>query len=111
MERRGCEPSENEWLPVLEVLSHLSNILIAFNSSINILIYVFKVKFYWYLKGEFAKNERGFRLTSNRIRYPSLLILLLSVASMRRKLSKSLTPKSVESIQISVVAFSRLDRK
>ena len=52
------------------------------------------------LKGVFAKNERGYRLTSNEILHRSLLILLLSVASIRRKSLKRLTPKSVASIQI-----------
>ena len=33
-------------------------------------------------------NERGYRLISNLIRYRSQLILLLSVASIRRKLLK-----------------------
>ena len=40
----------------------------------------------------FAKNERGNRLTYYRIWYRSLLILLLSVASIRRKCLKTSTP-------------------
>jgi len=39
-----------------------------------------------HLKGVFAKNERGYRLTAINKRFWSLLILLLSVASIRRKL-------------------------
>ena len=38
------------------------------------------------LKGVFAKNERGYRLTEKYGRWCPLLILLLSVASTRRKL-------------------------
>ena len=38
------------------------------------------------LKGVFAKNERGYRLTAKNKRFWSIPILLLSVASIRRKL-------------------------
>ena len=41
------------------------------------------------LKGVFAKNVRGYRLSAIKKRFWSLLILLLSVASIRRKLSKT----------------------
>ena len=41
------------------------------------------------LKGVFVKNERGYRLTAKTKRLWSLLILLLSVASIRRKLLKT----------------------
>ena len=41
------------------------------------------------LKGVFAKNERGCRLNAIKKRFWSLLILLLSVASIRRKLSNT----------------------
>ena len=44
---------------------------------------------YLYLKGVFAKNEKGFGLTAKNKRFWSLLILLLSVASIRRKLLKT----------------------
>ena len=37
----------------------------------------------------FAKNKRGYRLTAKNNRFRSLLILLLSVASIRRKLLKT----------------------
>ena len=37
----------------------------------------------------FAKNERGYRLNAIKKRFWSLLILLLSVASVRRKLIKT----------------------
>ena len=43
----------------------------------------------FYVFGVFAKNERGYRLTAKNNRFWSLLILLLSVASIRRKLLKS----------------------
>ena len=41
------------------------------------------------LKGVFAKNERGYRLNAIKKRILSLLILLLSVAFIRRKLLKT----------------------
>ena len=41
-----------------------------------------------FLKGVFAKNERGYRLNAIKKRFWSLLILFLSVASIRRKLIK-----------------------
>ena len=40
-------------------------------------------------KGVFAKNKRGYRLNAIKKRFRSLLILLLSVASIRRKLLKT----------------------
>ena len=42
-----------------------------------------------FLKGVFAKNERGYRLNAIKKALLSLLILLLSVASIRRKLLKT----------------------
>ena len=41
------------------------------------------------LKGVFAKNERGYRLMAKNYSFWSLLILLLSVASVRIKLLKT----------------------
>ena len=41
-----------------------------------------------------AKNEREYRFTSNWIRYWSLIILLLSVVSLRRTLLKTTHPKN-----------------
>ena len=41
------------------------------------------------LKGVFAKNETGYRLNAIKKRFWSLLILLLAVASIRRKLLKT----------------------
>ena len=41
------------------------------------------------LKVVFAKNERGYRFTAINNRFWSLLILLLSVASIRRKFLKT----------------------
>jgi len=49
-----------------------------------------KFSLYWEgLKGVFAKNERGYRLNAIKKRFGSLLILLLSFASIRRKLLKT----------------------
>ena len=42
--------------------------------------------FIWGSKGVFTKNERGYMLTSKNIQWWMLLILLLSVASIWRKL-------------------------
>ena len=42
------------------------------------------------LKGVFAKNEKGYRRNAKKKRFRSLLILLLSVASIRRKLLKTI---------------------
>ena len=47
------------------------------------------------LKGVFAKNERGYRLTVKNKRFWSLLILLRSVAYIRRKLLKMTEELSV----------------
>ena len=41
------------------------------------------------LKGVFAKNKRGYRLNAIKKRFWSPIILLLSVASIRRKLIKT----------------------
>ena len=43
-----------------------------------------------FLKGVFAKNERGYRRNAKNKRFRSLLILLLSVAFIRRKLLKTI---------------------
>ena len=55
-------------------------------------MYPFKIKinirFYessLFLKGVFAKNEKWYRLTAKNNRFCMLLILFLSVSSMRRK--------------------------
>ena len=50
---------------------------------------VWKRIFMIFLKGVFAKNERGCRLNAIKKRFWSPLILLLSVASVRRKLLKT----------------------
>ena len=47
------------------------------------------VDLYYALKGVFTKNERGYRLNAIKKRFWSLLILLLSVASIRRTLLKT----------------------
>jgi hypothetical protein len=36
-------PCEMSWTPVMEMFTNISHILIALNSSMNILIYAFKV--------------------------------------------------------------------
>ena len=64
-----------------------------------------------YLKGVFAKNYRGYRLTAKKYRWWSLLILLLSFASIRRKLLKRIILKKVTSTQIQKVAKFNLDCK
>ena len=46
-------------------------------------------------KGVFAKNERGYRRNAKNKRFRSLLILLLSVASVRRKLLRKFTENCV----------------
>ena len=48
-----------------------------------------------FLKGVFAKNERGYRRNAKNKRFRSLLILLLSVASIRRKLLRKFTENCV----------------
>ena len=63
------------------------------------------------LKGVFTKYERGYIFTAKNKRFWSLLILLLSVASIKRKLIKRLILKNVASIQIQKVAIFNSDRK
>ena len=43
----------------------------------------------WFIKGVFAKNNRGYRLTAKNKLFWSLLILLPSVASIKRNLLKT----------------------
>ena len=57
------------------------------------------------LKGVFAKKERGYRLNAIKRRFWSLLILLLSVSSIRRKQ----IPNNLASIQIEKIATYNLD--
>ena len=52
--------------------------------------------FHVIVKGVFTKNERGYRLTAKNYRWWSLLILLLSVASIRRNWKKRLFPSDAE---------------
>ena len=65
----------------------------------------------FYVFGVFAKNERGYRLTEKNNRFWSLLILLLSVASIRRKLLKSTYTEERMALQIQKVATFNSDRK
>ena len=63
-------------------------------------------------KRVFAKNETPFyRLTAKNKRFWSLLILLRSVVSIRRKLLKRHITKNAAYIQIQKVAISDSDRK
>ena len=55
-----------------------------------------------------AANEKGYRFTTENKR---LLILLLSVASIKRKLLKMTCTENVASIQIQKVATFNSDRK
>ena len=55
-----------------------------------------------------APNEKGYRFTTENKR---LLILLLSVASIKRKLLKMTYTENVASIQIQKVATFNSDRK
>ena len=71
---------------ILFYLSFLLTLKFSFISSL--LIFLLEV-FILMLKGVFAKNERGYRLTAKNKRFWSLLILLLSVASISRKLLKT----------------------
>ena len=57
--------------------------------NIIIFVYVCFMRPPFFLKGVFAKNERGYRLNAIKKRLLSLLILLLSVASIKRKLLKT----------------------
>ena len=59
----------------------------------------------------FAKNERGYRLTAKNYRWWLQLILLLSVASKRRKLVKTTHTKERSVITKSEICNFRLDRK
>ena len=58
------------------------------------------LEFFFLFKGSVCKKERGFRLTAKNTRFSSLLILLLSFASIKRKLLKRRIMKNVASIQI-----------
>ena len=57
------------------------------------------------------KYEKGYRLTAKNERFWSLLILLLSVASIRRKLLKSTYTEERMALQIQKVATFNSDRK
>ena len=67
--------------------------------------------FHYFLKGVFAKNERGYRLNAIKKRFWPLLILLLSVASIGRKLLKTSHAEFLASIQIEKIATYDLDCK
>ena len=57
------------------------------------------------------KHEGGYRLKAKNYPFRSLLILLLSVSSVRRKLLKTLMLKNITSIPIQKVAIYDSDRK
>ena len=62
------------------------------------------------LNGVFAKNERGYRLNAIKKRFESLLILLLSVASIRRKLLKTTNTEERSVHTIKKIVTHDLDR-
>ncbi len=73
---------------------HLRQILVHGTDSLNSRL----SNGFWFLKGVFAKNERGYRFNAIKKRFWSLLILLLSVASIRRKLLKLLSMNKISII-------------
>ena len=74
-------------ITIFELYDWLSRVL---DSKYLVAMYIVQCTFYLaQLKGVFAKNERGYRLNAIKKRFWSLLILLLSVASIRRKLIKT----------------------
>ena len=64
-----------------------------------------------FLKGVFAKNERGYRLNAIKKRVWSLINLLLSVASIIRKLLKTSHTEYLSAHTNSEIATYNLDRK
>ena len=63
------------------------------------------------LKGVFVKNERGYRRNAKNMRFWSLLILLLSVASIRRNLLKTIHTEEWSAHKIQKVVTFNSDRK
>ena len=70
------------WIGKMLILHFISII------SVFLLIWILTCRFL-ILKGVFAKNERGYKLTAKNKRFWSLLILLLAVASIRKKFLKT----------------------
>jgi len=69
-----------------------NNLLLLDGNQVKTYIYTFHICFkkkQILLKGVFAKNKRGYMLIPNGLRYRSLLISPLSVASKRRKRLKT----------------------
>ena len=81
---------QNGWVIFLLINDFFCRQVLAFLVYIldTIALVGWLIYFIW-LKGVFAKNERGYRLNAIKKRFWSLLILLLTVASMRRKLLKT----------------------
>ena len=82
--------------PALTILEHVARInqsIWGFNPAIHVRscfqAHLNNRLFSIYLKVVFAKNKRGYRLNATTERFWMLLILLLSVASIRRKLLKT----------------------
>ena len=86
----------------------------AMNNSWPLLFYSFfkesRIKNY-NLKGVFAKNERWYKHTTKNKFFWSLLILLLSFASIIKNCQKRLMLNKVASTLIEKVAIHDLDRK
>ena len=62
----------------------------SLNDNVHTMLFsTYNISIQYVLKGVFAKNDRGYRLNAIKKRFSSLLILLLSVASIRRKLLKT----------------------
>ena len=77
----------------------------------NIMVLHFLLNFSPFLKGVFVKNERGYRLNAIKKRFWSLLILLLAVASIRRKLLKNTNTEERSVLTNSERCNIQLDRK
>ena len=80
-------------LTVLEHVARINQSIWGFNPAIHVRscfqAHLNNRLFSIYLKVVFAKNKRGYRLNATTERFWMLLILLLSVASIRRKLLKT----------------------
>ena len=85
------------WADKRDRSSFYKEIFLDFRFQVGSTIFLKSLVFIFYrtnpnfiiLKGVFAKNERGNRLNAGKKRFWSVLILLLSVASIRRKLLKT----------------------
>ena len=99
-----------------ETIKEIARVRQFSNDDIFHIVYKIRFKAYrcesiyiLFLKEVFAKNERGYRLTTNNKRFWSLLILLLLKIELNWK--KRLIPKNAASTQIQKVAIINPDRK